>query len=87
MHSAWNQVEEGTVPNPAHSFHAHPSIFFTIVKRKSIRCKTIALSHLLLVALTPRPLPLCGIPHPIKSKLRGGIGPSNPFFGKNGGVF
>jgi hypothetical protein len=42
MHSAWNQVGEGTVLNSPHSFHAHPSICSTTVKLKSIRLKAIA---------------------------------------------
>ena len=29
MHSACHKVEEGTVLNPAHSYHAHPSISST----------------------------------------------------------
>jgi hypothetical protein len=49
MHSACDQVEEGTVLNSAHFFYAHPSISSATVKSESIRLK----SRLLLGDSTP----------------------------------
>ena len=43
MHSACHQVEEGTVLNPAHSFHAHLRIFSATVKIEFIRLKFLLL--------------------------------------------
>jgi len=86
MHSACHQVEEGTVRNS--SRFAHSIIFFSTVKRASIRRQAIALSRFLSDS-TPWTLESVAMRHPaiqIFIQSRVGLDPLNPFFDKNGGI-